>query len=121
MTMTPANRIVRIVAPSHGGLGLGFFLGGGWYRTRFDLDLGITTSPYHTGMDGRAPRVAVPLAASLLGFLAVVAASQPEQPLRETRRLELADLIRDEDARVERLRAQVGALERSLEELAQAP
>jgi uncharacterized protein YlxW (UPF0749 family) len=71
-------------------------------------------------MDGRAPRVAVPLAAALLGFLAVLAASQPEQPLRETRRLELADLIREEDARVERLRAQVGALERSLEELAQA-
>lgn len=68
-------------------------------------------------MDGRAPRVAVPLAAALLGFLAVLAASQPEQPLRETRRLELADLIRDEGVRVERLRAQLGALERSLEEL----
>jgi uncharacterized protein YlxW (UPF0749 family) len=71
-------------------------------------------------MDGRTPRVAVPLAAALLGFLAVLAASQPEQPLRETRRLELADLIRQEGARVERLRAQVGSLERSLEELAQA-
>jgi uncharacterized protein YlxW (UPF0749 family) len=71
-------------------------------------------------MDGRAPRVAVPLAAALLGFLAVVAASQPDQPLRETRRLELADLIRQEDARVERLRAQLGELERSLEELARA-
>jgi uncharacterized protein YlxW (UPF0749 family) len=70
-------------------------------------------------MDGRAPRVAVPLAAALLGFLAVLAASQPEQPLRETRRLELADLIRQEGARVERLRAQVGSLERSLEDLAQ--
>jgi uncharacterized protein YlxW (UPF0749 family) len=64
--------------------------------------------------------VAVPLAAALLGFLAVLAASQPEQPLRETRRLELADLIRQEGARVERLRAQVGSLERSLEELARA-
>jgi uncharacterized protein YlxW (UPF0749 family) len=62
----------------------------------------------------RAPRVAVPLAAALLGFLAVVAASQPPQALRETRRLELADLIREEDARVRALRRQVRALEREL-------
>jgi uncharacterized protein YlxW (UPF0749 family) len=66
-----------------------------------------------TAMD-RAPRVAVPLAAALLGFLAVVAASQPPQALRETRRLELADLIREEDARVRSLRRQVRSLEREL-------
>ena len=71
-------------------------------------------------MVDRAPRVAVPLAAALLGFLGVLAASQPEQPLRETRRLELADLIREQDARVQSLRSQVRALERSLEESAQA-
>src|SRR5918999_825957 len=44
MTITPANRIARMVAPSHGGLGLGFFFGGGWYRTRFDFDLGMAAS-----------------------------------------------------------------------------
>src|SRR5919109_399941 len=45
MTMTPANRMARTVAPNHGGLGLGFFFGGGWYRTRFDFDLGMAASP----------------------------------------------------------------------------
>ena len=46
--MTAPNRMTRISGPSHGGLGLGFFLGGGWYRTRFDLDFGIGTGPYHS-------------------------------------------------------------------------
>jgi uncharacterized protein YlxW (UPF0749 family) len=68
-------------------------------------------------MRGGAPRLAVPLAAALLGFMAVVAASQPQQPLRETRRLELVDLIEQEDARVERLAAQVARLEGELDQL----
>jgi uncharacterized protein YlxW (UPF0749 family) len=68
----------------------------------------------------RAPRVAVPLAAALLGFLAVVAASQPPRAIRETRRLELADLIREEDARIRSLRRQVRALDADLGEIARA-
>jgi uncharacterized protein YlxW (UPF0749 family) len=68
----------------------------------------------------RAPGVAVPLAAALLGFMAVVAASQPPQALRETRRLELADLIREEDARVRSLRREVQALDAELGEIARA-
>lgn len=68
----------------------------------------------------RAPRVAVPFAAALLGFLAVVAASQPPQARRETRRLELADLIREEDARVRGLRRQVRALEGELDAIARS-
>lgn len=62
-----------------------------------------------------APRAAVAASAALLGFLAVVAASQPERARRETRRLELADLIRDEDARVRSLRDEVRGLEAELE------
>jgi uncharacterized protein YlxW (UPF0749 family) len=68
----------------------------------------------------RPPRVAVPLAAALLGFLAVMAASQPPQARRESRRVELADLIREEDARVRALRREVRALEEELETAAGA-
>ncbi len=48
--------------------------------------------------------------AALLGFLAVLAATQPPQAARDIRRLELADLIQAEDARVRRLRAELGEL-----------
>ncbi len=40
MIITPENRTVRMAGPSQRGLGLAFGLGGGWYRVRFDLDLG---------------------------------------------------------------------------------
>src|SRR5438552_9205647 len=33
----------RISAPNHRGLGLRFFRGGGWYRRRFDFDLGMVS------------------------------------------------------------------------------
>src|SRR5204862_476713 len=33
----------RISAPSHRGLGLRFFRGGGWYRRRLDFDLGMVS------------------------------------------------------------------------------
>jgi uncharacterized protein YlxW (UPF0749 family) len=68
----------------------------------------------------RAPRMAVPLAAALLGFLAVVAASQPPQVRRETRRLELADVIREEDARVRSLRREVRDLQLELDAIARS-
>jgi uncharacterized protein YlxW (UPF0749 family) len=59
--------------------------------------------------------VAVALAAALLGFLAVQAASQPRAaPARGVRRLELADLIRQQDERIRELRRQVAALRRDL-------
>jgi uncharacterized protein YlxW (UPF0749 family) len=67
-------------------------------------------------MQRPAPRLTVALAAALLGFLAVLAARQPPRASRELRRLELADLIRDQDARVRRLRAEVQDLERQLAE-----
>jgi uncharacterized protein YlxW (UPF0749 family) len=70
-------------------------------------------------MDGRAPRLAVPLAAALLGFLAVLAAAQPRQPLRETRRLEIADLVQQQGNRVQRLRGQVAELRETVASLAE--
>jgi uncharacterized protein YlxW (UPF0749 family) len=61
-----------------------------------------------------APRITVAIAAALLGFLSVMAARQPPSAGRELRRLELVDLIRDQDARVRRLRTEVRSLEGDL-------
>jgi uncharacterized protein YlxW (UPF0749 family) len=61
-----------------------------------------------------APRITVAIAAALLGFLSVLAARQPPSAGRELRRLELVDLIRDQDARVRRLRSDVRSLEADL-------
>ncbi|HKX25823.1 MAG TPA: DUF881 domain-containing protein [Actinomycetota bacterium] len=61
-----------------------------------------------------APRITVAIAAALLGFLSVLAARQPPSAGRELRRLELVDLIRDQDARVRRLRTEVRSLEGDL-------
>lgn len=56
-------------------------------------------------------RVAVAMAAALLGFLAVQAASQPRvAPARSVRRLELVDLIRQQDERIRALRRRVQLL-----------
>ena len=69
------------------------------------------------GMD-RPSRFALPLAAGLLGFLAVLAAAEPRTaPGRETRRLELADLIVLQDARVREHREEIQGLEARLEEI----
>lgn len=66
-------------------------------------------------MDRGASRVALPLAAGILGFLAVLAATDPRiAPGRDSRRLELVDLIAQQDARVRDLRADVRALQREL-------
>lgn len=62
-------------------------------------------------MEAPSPRITVAVAAALLGFLAVLAARQPPLATREIRRLELADLIRAEDARVRRIRAEVRTLQ----------
>src|SRR5213080_1927885 len=40
MMAAPPNSSMRMIAPNHFGDGLGFFLGGGWYRRRLDFDLG---------------------------------------------------------------------------------
>src|SRR5436189_6116077 len=40
MMTTPANMKNRMAGPYQRGLGLGLGLGGGWYRRRFDFDLG---------------------------------------------------------------------------------
>ena len=58
-------------------------------------------------MEAPSPRITVAVAGALLGFLAVLAARQPPLATREIRRLELADLIRAEDARVRRIRAEI--------------
>lgn len=65
-------------------------------------------------MEAPSPRITVAVAAALLGFLAVLAARQPPLATREIRRLELADLIRAEDARVRRIRAEVRILQAEL-------
>jgi len=36
------------------GLGLGFFFGGGWYRRRFDFDLGMVTPDERVSGRGQA-------------------------------------------------------------------
>jgi uncharacterized protein YlxW (UPF0749 family) len=60
-------------------------------------------------------RLAVALAAALLGFLAVQAASQPRvAPARSIRRLELVDLIQQQDQRIRELRREVRDLRRDL-------
>ena len=76
---------------------------------RLDFDFGIRT--YDSRMEWPASRVTVALAAALLGFLAVLAARQPPRAARDLRRLELVDLIRDQDGRVRRLRNEVRSLE----------
>jgi uncharacterized protein YlxW (UPF0749 family) len=65
----------------------------------------------------------VALAAALLGFLAVQAASQPRSaPARGIRRLELVDLIQQQDERIRDLQGKVRALRRDLAEVsARAP
>ncbi|HZD17589.1 MAG TPA: DUF881 domain-containing protein [Actinomycetota bacterium] len=66
----------------------------------------------------RSSRVALPLAAAILGFLAVLAAAQPRTvPGRETRRLEMVDLISAQDARVRERLAEVRELQARLEAL----
>lgn len=68
-------------------------------------------------MDRRAPRAALPLAAAILGFLAVLAAAQPRSaPGRETGRLEVVDLIVAQDQRIQELQGEVRELERQLSE-----
>ena len=63
-------------------------------------------------------RVAVAAATALLGFLTVQAVSEPRAvPGRGARRLELADLIRHQDDRVQALRGQVRALRAQVEGL----
>jgi uncharacterized protein YlxW (UPF0749 family) len=79
------------------------------------LDFDFGTGTYDSRMERRAPRTAVALAAALLGFLAVLAARQPPRASREIRRLELADLIRAEDARVRGLRSEVRGLQAQLD------
>jgi hypothetical protein len=39
---TPSPQHPRMMTPNHFGLGLGFLRGGGWYRRRFDFDLGMS-------------------------------------------------------------------------------
>lgn len=69
-------------------------------------------------MASPASRAAVPLAAALLGFLAVLAASQPrEAPSRGSGRLQLVDLIDQQDLRVRALRADVRRLSSDLGDL----
>ena len=68
-------------------------------------------------MEAPAPRMAVVLAAALLGFLAVLAATRPAGSPRELRRFELADLVQDEDANVRQLRAELSRLEADLRAL----
>lgn len=62
--------------------------------------------------------MAMPLAAAILGFLAVLAAAQPQTvPGRESSRLEMVDLIGQQDARVRELREEVRGLEEKVREL----
>ena len=57
------------------------------------------------------------LAAGLLGFLAVLAATRPAGSPRELRRFELADLVQSEDDRVRALRLELSRIEAELAEL----
>ncbi len=68
-------------------------------------------------MQAPSPRITIAVAAAVLGFLAVVAARQPPLATREIRRLELADLIRAEDTRVRRIRAEIRTLQSEMASL----
>jgi uncharacterized protein YlxW (UPF0749 family) len=68
-------------------------------------------------MQPPAPRFAAVVAAAVLGFLAVLAATRPAGSPRELRRFELADLAQLEDARVRALRAELVGLRAQIEEL----
>jgi uncharacterized protein YlxW (UPF0749 family) len=61
--------------------------------------------------------MAMVLAAALLGFLAVLAATRPAGSPRELRRFELADLVEDQDAKVRALRAELSRLQDDVAEL----
>src|SRR5687767_1557666 len=61
-----------------------------------------------------APFPGLALALALLGFLSVLAARVPGTPGRETRRLELVDLIVEQDTRVRGLQGEVRDIERRL-------
>ena len=61
--------------------------------------------------------MAVVLAAALLGFLAVLAATRPAGSPRELRRFELADLVQDQDTRVRELRAELRSLGAQVREM----
>jgi uncharacterized protein YlxW (UPF0749 family) len=63
--------------------------------------------------------MAMVLAAGLLGFLAVLAATRPAGSPRELRRFELADLVQSEDDRVRALRVELSRLEAEVAELDQ--
>lgn len=68
-------------------------------------------------MERRASRAALPLAAAVLGFLAVLAAAQPRSvPARDSGRLEVVDLIVAQDERVRELQTEVRELERQVSE-----
>jgi uncharacterized protein YlxW (UPF0749 family) len=72
-------------------------------------------------MDRGASRLALPLAVGILGFLAVLAAADPRiAPGRDYRRLELVDLIAEQDARVRDLQADVRSLEQELERVGES-
>jgi uncharacterized protein YlxW (UPF0749 family) len=68
-------------------------------------------------MEAPGPRIAVVFASALLGFLAVLAATQPAGSPRELRRFELADLIRVEDARVRALRVELEGIRSQIRDL----
>ncbi len=71
-------------------------------------------------MERQASRVALPIAAATLGFLAVVAATAPRTaPARDTRRLEVVDLISVQDERVRELQDEVRGLEQRIAGLGQ--
>jgi uncharacterized protein YlxW (UPF0749 family) len=68
-------------------------------------------------MEAPAPRFAGAVAAAILGFIAVLAATQPPGSPRELRRFELADLAQLEDARVRSLRAELESLRTQVRDL----
>lgn len=68
-------------------------------------------------MEAPSPRITVVLASAFLGFLFVLAATQPAGSPRELRRFELADLVRAEDARVRALRAELAGIRGEIKDL----
>jgi uncharacterized protein YlxW (UPF0749 family) len=68
-------------------------------------------------MEAPGPRFAGVIAAAILGFIAVLAATQPPGSPRELRRFELADLVQLEDARVRSLRDELESLRTQVREL----
>src|ERR671922_3096401 len=71
--MRPTMRLTTMVGPTHGGDGLGLGRGGGWYRRRFERDLGMPGIPFTGRRPVRRGRAATTIDRTVRGRRAAMA------------------------------------------------